>query len=519
MFGYVLFDLDGTLTDPKEGICKSVQYALHRLGIEEPDLDKLEPFIGPPLKDSFMSFYGFDEEQALKAVSFYRERFSDVGLYENKLYPGIDNLLKSLKDKGIKTAIASSKPTVFVEKILKYFKIDKYFDVVIGSELDGSRSDKSEVVKEALLSLYYGNNHADKGINDFGTDIEEFKSKTVMVGDRKFDIKGAKDMGVFAAGVSYGYGSKDELRKSGADNISGTVEKLAEFLTGEKKKKEVPEKFKRQTEPPKGSFLRAIYVLTPFALYYLSNMAAMSIMLGYYNRLAAKGGTVSEKFWGVNGEYAAGYISGISMLVGGLVILLMYIKTDRLSVSFKEKKSVYVTLLSIPAGAGCALFLNLLVGRLVAVIPALSGYMKEATYNNSIPIAVGAVIYVLISPTVEEILFRYLIFGRAEKTLGTKIAMFASALFFGLYHGNLLQGIYAFIMGYLMVYAYKKADNLITSVVFHMTANAVIYFLPCLSEKVTNMATGYPAMALYLMMGVAAMYGIVNINWIVNRDK
>ena len=214
MFGYVLFDLDGTLTDPKEGICKSVQYALHRLGIEEPDIDKLEPFIGPPLKDSFTSFYGFDDEKALKAVSFYRERFSEVGLYENKLYPGIDNLLKTIKEKGMKTAIASSKPTVFVLKILKYFKIDKYFDVVIGSELDGSRSDKSEVVKEALLSLYYGTDHADKGINDFGADAQEYKSKTVMVGDRKFDIKGAKDMGVFAAGVSYGYGSREELKKA-----------------------------------------------------------------------------------------------------------------------------------------------------------------------------------------------------------------------------------------------------------------------------------------------------------------
>ena len=124
MFGYVLFDLDGTLSDPKEGICKSVQYALHRLGIEEPDLDKLEPFIGPPLKDSFMSFYGFDEEKALKAVGFYRERFSEVGMYENKIYPGIPELLKTLKDMEVKIAVASSKPTVFVNKILKYF-VDK----------------------------------------------------------------------------------------------------------------------------------------------------------------------------------------------------------------------------------------------------------------------------------------------------------------------------------------------------------------------------------------------------------
>ena len=133
MFKYVLFDLDGTLTDPKEGICKSVQYALHRCGVEEPDIDKLEPFIGPPLKDSFALFYQFDQDTIEKAVAAYRERFSMVGLYENLIYPGIAEMLADLKEDGAKLAIASSKPTVFVEKIIDHFGIAEYFDAVINN--------------------------------------------------------------------------------------------------------------------------------------------------------------------------------------------------------------------------------------------------------------------------------------------------------------------------------------------------------------------------------------------------
>ena len=153
MFQYILFDLDGTLTDPKVGITKSVQYALQALGIEEPDLDKLEPFIGPPLKDSFMEFYGFNHEQTEIAVEKYRERFVVTGIFENEIYAGIAQMLANLHCAGKKLAIASSKPTVLVERILEHFAIQAYFDVVVGSEMDGTRSRKEEVVEEALRRL------------------------------------------------------------------------------------------------------------------------------------------------------------------------------------------------------------------------------------------------------------------------------------------------------------------------------------------------------------------------------
>ena len=212
MFEYILFDLDGTLTDPKEGITKSVQYALASVGIDEPDLDKLEPFIGPPLHESFMEFYGFDRDKAMKLVDKYRERFNVTGIYENVIYPGIANMLKTLKEAGCKIAIASSKPTEMVEIILDHFEIRKYFDFVVGSNLDGTRTKKEEVVEEALRQL------------------EPVKEKTAMVGDRKFDVEGAKAFGLVSIGVSFGYAQQNELEEAGADYIVDTVEELQKLL-------------------------------------------------------------------------------------------------------------------------------------------------------------------------------------------------------------------------------------------------------------------------------------------------
>lgn len=215
-FQYLLFDLDGTLTDPKIGITTCVQYALHHFGIEEPDLDKLEGFIGPPLADSFQEFYGFDEEQTKEAIRVFRERFSTVGLYENEIYPGIPEMLARLKNAGKKLAVASSKATVYVVKILQYFEIEQYFDVVVGSELNGTRTQKEEVIEEALRQLC----HDDKAAND----------KVVMIGDRKFDIQGAKEFGLISAGVSFGYAPPGELEQAGADYIVDTVAELEELL-------------------------------------------------------------------------------------------------------------------------------------------------------------------------------------------------------------------------------------------------------------------------------------------------
>ena len=210
---YILFDLDGTLTDPKEGITKAVQYALKKHGIEVESRDELEKFIGPSLKYSFMEFYNFSEEQALQAVEDYREYFKPIGLYENEVYPGIVALLEELHSRDMKLFIATSKPTVFASQIAAHFNMDKYFTEIVGSQLDGTRVEKDEVI---------------------GYILEKYnltqKDHIIMVGDRKFDILGAKKHGLQTIGVSYGY---NELEEAGACCIADTVEQLATYLLGD----------------------------------------------------------------------------------------------------------------------------------------------------------------------------------------------------------------------------------------------------------------------------------------------
>ena len=212
-FSYILFDLDGTLSDPKEGITKSFQYALKHFGIQVENLDELEPVIGPPLKVSFMNFYDLSEEDAVVAIAKYRERFGTIGLYENEIYPGIKELLEELVEKGYQIAIASSKPTEYVEQICEHFEIKQYFHHIIGSFMDGRRVEKEEVVEEAIIQ--FGN---------------VSKEEIIMVGDRKFDVTGAHDRGLKAIGVTYGYGGKEELTEAGADFLANSVGELRDLL-------------------------------------------------------------------------------------------------------------------------------------------------------------------------------------------------------------------------------------------------------------------------------------------------
>ncbi len=213
IYKVILFDLDGTLSDPKIGITKSVQFALERMGIKEENLDHLEPFIGPPLQQSFSDCYNFNETQTQTAITHYRERFSDVGMYENTLYEHIPELLQKLKESGFMLIVATSKPTVFAEQILKYFNIHHNFDLVVGSNLDGTRTAKTEIIQYILQ--HYGEHPSDAFI---------------MIGDRKHDIIGAHDTGIDSIGVTYGYGSEEEITKINPTYQVGTVLELKEFL-------------------------------------------------------------------------------------------------------------------------------------------------------------------------------------------------------------------------------------------------------------------------------------------------
>lgn len=209
MYNTVLFDLDGTLTDPGIGITNSVMYALERFGIEVEERSSLYRFIGPPLRDSFMEFYGFDEEKAEQAVAYYREYYRDKGIFENRVYDGIPELLQQLRDAGRKILLATSKPEVFAKQILEHFDLSQYFDLIAGSDLEGIRNTKGKVIYYAL-SNYAGQS---------GQNLETLKHESVMVGDRHHDIDGAKENHVASIGVLFGYGDREELEAAGADWI------------------------------------------------------------------------------------------------------------------------------------------------------------------------------------------------------------------------------------------------------------------------------------------------------------
>lgn len=206
----ILFDLDGTLTDPGMGITNSVMYALKKFGITETDREKLYRFIGPPLSESFEKFYGFSTLAAMLAVDYYREYYAEQGIFENKLYEGIDSLLEQLYKQGNQIVLATSKPEIFAKKILKHFQIDQYFHFVSGSFLDGKRTDKAEVISHAL-----------KECN---------APKALMVGDRKHDVIGARKCGLDCVGVLFGYGSRAELEEAGAKWLVNDVNELKSFL-------------------------------------------------------------------------------------------------------------------------------------------------------------------------------------------------------------------------------------------------------------------------------------------------
>ena len=209
MYHTILFDLDGTLTDSGPGITNSVAYALKKWNIEEKDINVLRKFVGPPLDASFAKYYGFSKEKCVQAIQYYREYYLTKGIYENQVYDGMEELLKWLRDTGRRAIVATSKPEPSAIHVLEYFHIDSYFDIIAGATMDGSRVEKSDVIRYALDRA---------GIRDL--------SGVVMVGNRENDIQGAKANGLDSIGVLYGYGSREELEEAGAMQIAETVEDL-----------------------------------------------------------------------------------------------------------------------------------------------------------------------------------------------------------------------------------------------------------------------------------------------------
>lgn len=206
---HILFDLDGTLTDSGPGILNSFDYALNKMNLKLPaDFNRRE-FIGPPLSESFGKFCGFQGEELQDAIRYYREYFSENGIFENVVYPGIEELLCKLKENGYRLYIATSKPEVFAKRIAEHFKLSKYFDFIAGSLLEGGRGKKQEVIQYVL-----DENH----ITD--------RNRILMIGDRKYDVTGAAEFGIKTIGVSFGYGGREELEYAGAYRVADDTEEL-----------------------------------------------------------------------------------------------------------------------------------------------------------------------------------------------------------------------------------------------------------------------------------------------------
>lgn len=214
MYKYILFDLDGTLTDPGLGITNAVMYALKKFNIEVPDRSELYKFIGPPLLESFQKYYNMPEEESQMALQYYREYFKPYGLYENTVYDGIKELLEELKLQGKKLILATSKPEPFAVEILRHFDLQKYFDFVAGATMDEKRVRKADVIAYALESC---------GITEL--------SEAIMIGDREHDVLGAKEVGLRCVGVLYGYGDLEEMETAGANYIAKNSEDILKIIS------------------------------------------------------------------------------------------------------------------------------------------------------------------------------------------------------------------------------------------------------------------------------------------------
>lgn len=444
MFQYVLFDLDGTLTDPREGITKSVQFALAQQGISEPDLKKLEPFIGPPLKDSFMEFYGMTEEQAAQGVADYRKRFAPIGKFENEVYPGIPEMLGSLKRAGIRLAVASSKPETFVWDILKYFKLDGYFDVVTGSELDGTRSRKEEVVEEALHRLELD-----------GQPVS--RENCAMVGDRRFDIEGGRQFQLTTVGVTYGYAAEGELEAAGADYIVKNPVQLTKLLLGEKSRE--------------SAFLRTWNVLSPLIVYYVGfNLCYMLIAAGI--QVSADQGSASQTWLYDNSVLVFSLCRMCSMIAGMAAVFPMFRKE---TVDWKGSVRLPVLTVGILAVA-MALGTNILFS-LLHITELSKSFADVAGQQFMVPIWQGLLLFGVVSPLAEEIVFRGVIYNRLKKYFPVWIAILTSAVLFGGYHGNLVQGIYGFLLGTVIAWLYEVAGKFRIPVMFHAFANISVFLM------------------------------------------
>ncbi|MCD7738329.1 MAG: HAD hydrolase-like protein [Lachnospiraceae bacterium] len=547
MKNYILFDLDGTLTDPKVGICTSAQYALEDQGIVVENIDDLTAFIGPPLQYSFQKFYGMDEEQTARAVAKFRERMHSVGKFENEVYPGIPEMLQKLKAQGFHLAVASSKTEDMVKEILEHFGIDRYFEAIVGSDPKAMDSSKEDVINDALNRLFHY-----RMIK---------KASVIMVGDRCFDVDAAKEVGLASAAVSYGYAPEGELEKSQPDYIVSSVEELEKLLlsrelqgedfvvkeaapeddariagaektagavdaeaaaakassdrrmdpryfstddrkTGEQQSDSGKTQNSKEAKAAAGqsgdwkadakkqrskSFQVVWAFLYPFLLFYVMGELARQL-LGYAVLFISRANDAlfdyifiledsDEEKLAFSGNGSA-IVQILALIV---VFFILYYMADgakcmsaakeNYGQSPKQKRFVWVVTTLLLA-LGINMFF---IGT--GFLTVSSSYQEAAANLYAVGIPLGILLYGFFSSTVEEFLFRGIILVQMERFMKPNTALLLSALLFGVYHGNLVQGIYAFAVGVVLGMAYRDSGSFVLIAAIHGLVNVIVFLM------------------------------------------
>ena len=513
MWNTVLFDLDGTITDSGEGITRCVQHALREgFGIETEDLHELDVFVGPPLKEQFMSYASLSEEEAERAIGLYRERYAALGMYENRVYEGVRELLEDLRDGGFQAALASSKPTEFCRQILEYFGLAQYFSVVVGSEMDGARSQKAEVVEEVLRLCH----------------MTKRRNEVVLVGDRSYDIAGAREAQIGSIGVTFGYGSREELEAEWPDVICDTPLEVRNVLIGQS------ERAPWRTGP----------ALPPYMAY--------GKKAGKIEDLRVRGcalpgdGSVWQRIWRCIYPFLidvvlSTVISAVCGIVIGIVLSFMgrYDGPDVLMKSavlitgimdaallplfwflFKRdeagRNACGAAAWRIPEkigmNAGNAAFVAAASVLIAGVLELLITFIAISDPEYEIvaeaisvpPVLLQIVCVGVIGPLMEEVLFRGLIYRRLRDYVGVFWAILLSAAVFGLAHGNIIQGIFAGLFGVVLAMLYEHYGSLWAPVAAHVANNVFSVF----STKYLWRLPG-GIWVLYYMAGIVFLIGLV----------
>ena len=506
MWNTVLFDLDGTLSDSAPGITRCVQYALEKeFGIIRKPEELIE-FVGPPLKEQFMLYTGCNDEMGERAVARYRERYRPVGIFENSLYPGIPELLLQLKNEGFRIALSSSKPEEFCHQILETFEIAQYFDVVCGSDMEGRHTDKAEIVEEVLHRL----------------GMENRREEVVLVGDRKYDIIGARQRGVGTIGVSYGYGSREELELEWPDCIVDTVTELRNVLIGQARSgrrnentANTPAGIAERKRSDGGLIYKVWRIVYPMLLHFaVVNITAVLVLVGYLMIRILTGDAPYDAFETIQSEMLILTGLGDAILIP---IAWMFYREDekkRLSKGFRERILVHNTfeISEIVSVAIMVIGISCLMNLLIALIPIDDvEYQKiaEEMFNNN-GIVIQLVVIGILAPVSEELIFRGLIFRRSRDYVGFMWAAVCSGLFFGIYHGNLTQGIFAFFMGMLFAAIYEHFGTLWAPIVAHMANNIFATLENNLLDKIDVPDIAYFIFVIVIgAAGIALMYRIL----------